>query len=469
MNDSNGLGYTYCNPLPIPSIPVGRNACDPGYDGPWWREFGDCTVLKHAGRWHLYPSCGMLWVSDDFRNWTFVETNIYDVGWAPSVVSWRGAFYLTASGSGEGGRIWRAPSPVGPWEDLGLIRQADGAMVEPSHWCDPDLFVDDDDTLYAYFSKGVNQGLFGVALCGDDPTRFAGDPVHGFPFNPRHVWERFGESNQDSSQSHLEGAHMVKHAGRYYLQYSAAGAEWRNYAIGCYVADAPLGPFRYQQRNPVLIQKGGFLNGCGHHGVVEGPDGALWAFYTILLRRYRGLERRIAMDPVRFDDNGELYIDGPSETPRLLDGSFPADIKPLTICARKVAASSFRDGDVPDCAVDNYARTAWQAESDTLPQWLHVDLWGTYTIASARLIFLERCIDRSRGEAVFQYLLEGSPDGVNWFTVCDRRDSRADGHIRYETWAPCAAGHVRVTITGVPRGSTAGIVDFCVFGNEVMK
>ena len=50
----------------------------------------------------------------------------------------------------------------------------------------------------------------------------------------------------------MEGAWMLKHNGKYYLTYSAAGTEHRTYAMGCYAAESPLGPFTPQKHNPIF-------------------------------------------------------------------------------------------------------------------------------------------------------------------------------------------------------------------------
>lgn len=458
MNTLPPLAQTYCNPLPIPAIPVGRNAYDAEYTGPWWREFGDPTVIRFRNRWYLFPSCGMLWHSDDMRVWQQQRINLYDVGWAPSVVEHAGALYLTASW--EGSELWRATDPLGHWECLGPIRDE---LSQPFSWGDPMLFADDDGRLYAYFCLGANRGIFGVPLRADDPTRFAAAPVCLFAFNPEHEWERFGECQQDPTLSHLEGAFMSKQAGRYYLQYSAAGAQWRNYAVGCYIGEGPLGPFRYQRRNPILRQRGGLVNGCGHHCLVVGPDGGLWCFYTVLMRRFRGLERRLAMDPARFDADGELYIDGPSESPRYLDGGYPQGLLPLSVCQPAVA-SSCAPGHPAEYAVDNYIRTWWQADSPACPQDLTVDLGQTCVTGAARIVFQEQVWRGGGGPAVFRYRVEGSCDQQQWTLLCDRQDSDFDGHIRYDTWPGQPARWLRLTLTQVPVGTAPGLIDLCVFG-----
>ncbi len=459
MNKNDVLKSTYCNPLPIPSIPVGRGAYAPGFTGHWWREFGDPTVIKFKDRWYLFPSCGMVWHSDNLRDWTFQSINLFDIGWAPSVIEKNGILYLTASW--EGSNIWRTSDPLGHWECIGQVRDYQGNEIR---WADPMLFVDEDSSMYCYYSIEQNRGIFGVRLRDDDPTRFADAPINFFAFDPNHIWERFGECCQNSKISHLEGAFMTKHDGRYYLQYSAAGAEWRNYAVGCYVGDTPLGTFHYQKRNPILIQRGGLINGCGHHSIVEGPDHNLWCFYTILMRRFCALERRIAMDPVRFDEYGEMYVDGPSETPRFLDGTYPESVVQLSIC-QSAEASGFSPGHEPEYAVDNYMRTWWQADTAICPQQLTVDLSEQYEVMAARIIFNEQLVPHAVGKAVFQYRIECSDDGYEWFELCDRTISDFDGHIRYETWTGKHARQIRLVITAVPAGSTPGVIDFCVFGH----
>jgi len=450
----------YCNPLPIPSIPIGRGALNKNYEGTWWREFGDPSVIKHNNRWYLFPSCGMIWWSDNMVDWVHQEINISDVGWAPSVTIKDGIFYLTASW--EGSCIWRADDPLGHWENIGEICDHTGANLR---WGDPDLFTDDDGSMYAYYSIGANKGVYGVKLVDKDPTKFSTPATHLIAYNPQHTWERFGECNQDPSISHLEGASMTKHNGRYYLQYSAAGAEWRNYAVGCYVSEHPLGPFTYQNHNPILIHRGGMINGCGHNCIVEGPDDTLWCFYTILMRRFHALERRIGMDPVLFDEMGEMVIDGPSESPRFLDGSYPKDILPVTIC-QGAKASSFTPGHEPECGVDNYIRTWWEAEGNRHPQWLEVDLDGEYDVSSARILFSEQCTKDPKAEAIWRFKIEVSSQssGSNWEMICNLLDTNFDGHIRFVEFQEKEARRLRITIMENPCGSTPGIMDFCVFG-----
>ncbi len=246
----------------------------------------------------------------------------------------RGWLYLSASW--DCSAIWRARSPLGPWERLGTKAcDADGNETwlkdhtgKPVRWGDPCLFSDEDGSLYCYCNLGRevepsaahpwritnDVGILGVRLGCRRSQRFAEAPVKLVDFCPEHWWERGGESNHRLDAPVLEGAWMTRHDGRYFLQYSANGTEYRNYAIGCYVSDHPLGPSSpAAQPCPHSSRRFGQRLRASFRG-----RGAWWrlvVFLHDLVRIDHPYERRIAMDPVAFDENGELYIKGPTETP----------------------------------------------------------------------------------------------------------------------------------------------------------
>lgn len=465
------LPPTYCNPLPLPNYQRGYASRDKAREDWRWlheerrdfREMADPCVIRWRNRWYLFPSCGLLWWSDDLVNWTY-EPIEPDPGYGPTVVEKDGFLYMTANGD----RMWRAEHPLGPWTLLGTITDEHG---RPTWWNDAMLFVDDDGALYCYHGSG-NDGIYVVRLRDDDPTRFAGPRIHCFGFNPEHVWERFGAYNQDPDRGYVEAAWMTKWNGHYYLQYSACGTEWKGYAVGCYVGESPTGPFVPQRRNPILIHRGGLINGCGHHTVFPGPDGSLWCLYTTLVRIEYLYERRVAMDPVGFDEHGEMFIAGPTETPQLAPGINPdpargndAGLLPLSV-DQPVRASSHAPGREPVYAVDDNIRTWWEAKDGTLPQWLEVDLDREYTVCAARIMFADRGLDYDAGvlPGPYQYRIEGARDGGPWEVLLDRTDNAVDRHIAYDTWEPRLVRRVRLTVLGAPRGMTVGIWEFTVFG-----
>jgi beta-xylosidase len=456
------LSKTYCNPLPIPQIQPGRQGLEKGIPrDKLWREMADPTVIKFKDKWYLFPSCGMLWYSDDMVNWVFHPIEPFDAGYAPTAVVKDDKIYLTASW--EGSSIWCTDDPLGKWDCLGHVKDKNG---NDYRWGDPMLFVDDDKKVYSYFNAPGKTGEIYVTLMRDDDITIIGhDPKFCFKYNPENLWERDGEFNQNYSISYTEGPWLNKYNGRYYLQYTGPATQRRNYALGCYVSNSPEGPFTYQKLNPILIHKGGIINGCGHHSAVEGPDGNLWCFYTILIRIKNRYERRIAMDPVRFDQNGEMYVDGPSERPRRLDGSYPDKVLPLSVC-QPVEASSHSYGHESDYAVDNYIRTWWEADSrDNSIEWLSVDLEREYKIKSFRIIFYEGRSFPLDNSADYRYLIEGSNNNQDWQILADHSRDKFDSHIHFEEITERANyRYLRIKLLSWPKDIKPGIIDFCIFG-----
>jgi hypothetical protein len=426
----------------------------------------DPTVIRFEDKWYLFPSAGLLWESSDLLNWTYRRIEPFDPGYAPTVVQHPdGYLYLTACCD----RMWRARHPLGPWEDLGHVVDHTG---KPFRWSDPMLFVDDDGEMYCYHGLGKD-GIYVAQMQRDRLTHFARRRQNCFAFNPDHVWERKGEYNQDSAMSYIEGAWVTKHAGRYHLQYSANGTEWRNYALGCYVSDHPLGPWTPQKRNPMLLapRGNGIVNGCAHHSVVEGPGGSMWCFYTTLVRIEHAFERRIGMDPVGFDENGDMFVAGPTEVPQWAPGvvSDPskensAGLLPLSV-NQPVRASASLPGRDPVYAIDDSIRTWWEAPAGR-EQWLQVDLQAEYQLSAARTLFGDRGLDYEAGvvPAPYGYRIESSIDPEVWTVVFDASANEAEQHIRYDVFPEQLARHVRLVVVAVPPGMTVSVWEFTVFG-----
>ena len=146
---------------------------------------------------------------------------------------------------------------------------------------DPMLFSDE-GRLFYYWGCTPAEGIFGVELDADNPTRVIGTPVKVIAFEPdKFPWQRLGDWNEQPARGWVEGAWMFKRNGTYYLTYAAAGTENRTYAMGCAVGKSPLGPFVPQKNNPILRSTTGLITGTAHGCVVGGPRDSLWAFYTV--------------------------------------------------------------------------------------------------------------------------------------------------------------------------------------------
>ena len=233
---------TYCNPLSIPSIPRGTDGWQimdfTGEEPSDYRSISDPSVLYENGRWYLYPSYGMAYVSNDFTNWKHIRTTPYDMKYSPVVVPFRGRYLMTSHSHG----LYVSDSPLGDFEYTGDFILPDEKPFRP---VDPALFVDDDGRLYLYFfmmeksqhKRAFISGSCGVELDGDDPRRMKDEPVILSRFDRRNVWERFGEHNQDTLCGWVEGQWMFKRNGRYYLIYASSGTEYTNYCMAAYDID----------------------------------------------------------------------------------------------------------------------------------------------------------------------------------------------------------------------------------------
>ena len=482
-------GLRYVNPLVMEN--AGRLA--------------DPTVIEVEGKYYLYLTGGVspggrfggaVWSSDDLVRWEHHEVSIAGgrgIG-APTAFEYEGYVYLTGNDIG----LFRSRDPLGPFEFFGDFvdqhgHRLDSGLHDACRGCedggvfDAAVFVDDDNRVYLYYAGGGADGVYGVELDRADLRKFVGPARHFFRFEASHIWERYGSRNEMSTQSWIEGPWMTRHSGTYYLQYAAPGTEWKTYAVGVYTGRSPLGPFDYYDGSPILVHDGGLINGSGHHSVVEGPDGNLWAVYTLLYRNWnRMFERRIGMDPVGFDAEGNMFINGPSETPQWAPGGKATPWEDngsgaIPLSEDKVyVASSEAPGRNAPYALDNNARTWWAPADDDAERWLEIDLGAgerqDYIVDSARILFTlpegnveDDYSPNNDGAAsrVRKYKIEVSMDGETFTTVVDKTANDRDNAVEFDEITPVACRYVKLTITGWPTGLPVGVLEFTVFGRPV--
>ena len=308
-------GAKYCNPLPMP-IGVGGNAG------------GDVTVIADGGKYYMCCSGGGMWVSEDLLDWEFHP--VANIPVAPDLVKYNGKFYLT----GNSDHVYVADNPLGPYEDLGLFKNTGPVEKGWNGGFDTKIYVDDDNTPYLFWPGRGISGIYGVKLDPDDLTRFDGEPVHLFGFNPMHAWERYGEFNEYPGVAWIEGPWIIKRNGIYYMEYSASGTQWKTYAEGYYTATSPLGPYTYASNNPLLRKTEGLVTGTAHGSILQIPGtDEWWQFYTIVLSNPPG-GRRIGMDRIEFDSDGLMYCtitDTPQPAPGTVSDKAEKPSVPVTV------------------------------------------------------------------------------------------------------------------------------------------
>jgi len=488
-----GESLRYCNPLSIEAS--SRDGSATGV------SLGDVTIVPEEGRYYMFCTGGGGWVSDDLVHWKYegVEMEEGRVPVAPHVAKYNGEFYM----SGNSAPLYKASGILGPYKKAGDWTDASGNPWKGESnghaWngaFDVDIFIDDDNRPYLYFPGRSTDGIYVVALDPENLSRFTSEPVHLIGFDPSHSWERYGDMNEYPDVCWIEGPWMMKRNGTYYLQYSASGTQWLTYATGMYTSRSPTGPFTYSPVNPILRKTTGIVTGPAHGCIVEGPDGNLWQFYTIVLANPPG-GRRLGMDPVGFDAKGNLFVKGPSETPQWApgvvqepaggnnSGSIPLTVNKLRAMNAKSGFSSQRPGHDAAYAIDNSAGTWWEpGEEDTQPS-LTIDLGPAtefdpvqmFTVDSSRIMFatgggfwfggsgLNGQPDA--GEVVaFQYRIEASDDGVTYRTVLDKTGNTTTKYVEFDELPPTTCRFVRLSLTDWPKtgNNPLGIVEFTVFG-----
>lgn len=482
-----GKSPRYCNPLPMVSA-GGASAS------------GDVTVIRDNGKYYMYCSGGGAWVSDDLLNWTFQR--VANVPVAPDVKKYNGSFYMCGNND-NGGSLFKADNPLGPFTSIGNWKNTPDVAGGWNGAFDMDIFIDDDNKPYLYYpGRGVS-GIFVVPLDPDNLTRFADKPKHLFAFNPDHIWECYGEMNEYTDVAWVEGPWLQKHNGTYYLEYSASGTQWKTYAEGYYTAKSPMGPFTYAPNNPLLRKTDGLVTGTGHGSIVEGPDGQLWQFYTIVLDNPPG-GRRIGMDPIAFDKDGNMscrITDTPQWAPGVVanpakdgdSGSIPVSINKVRAMNALSKFTSERPGRFAAYAVDNSSGTWWEpAPEDAQPMLTlelspatRFDVVQLFTIDSVRLLFTGGGRFGGRGATpvattnstpatagaaalpptkAYQYKIDVSTDGNSYTTVLDQSTNAIVRNTIFEEIPPAKCRFVRLTMLNWPRTTPLGIIEFTVFG-----
>ncbi len=321
-------------------------------------KFGD-PFLLHAsdGKYYMYGTSmedGFeAYVSDSLSNWQPCG-RVYQGGqpdqwnvncfWAPEVYERDGKYYMFFSANyrenptneGENFKIGVAvsDSPTGPFKDL-----YNRPIFNPEYpIIDANVYFDDETgKCYLYFSRccykhsvkseiadklkaeGVYDNIeeswvYGVELKPD----FSG--VIGEPqlllCPPKKLndaqaeWESRSATHHEVNRRWTEGSYIFREGDTYYIMYSANHYGGEYYAVGYATSKNPLGPFKKADNNPVL-QKQGKVLGTGHCMVITLPDENRYCVYHGRMADNPN-ERVVLIDPLSIDNDGKLYVKGPS-------------------------------------------------------------------------------------------------------------------------------------------------------------
>lgn len=494
-SDPSSGKRTYANPVDIDY----RYNFEQLNEGISYRTGADPVIVRHAGAYYLFMTLADgYWRSDDLLDWRFVAPSRwpFESIVAPAAVSdgkrlvlMQSAFgprpllESTDPASGKLDFLTRLlppiPDAVPPGQDILPLKPG---QTPPGPW-DPALFIDDDGQWYLYWNSSDTFPIYGIAM--DRAPRgfvFRGKPETMLALDPaKHGWERFGPDHRGAKfpdgkpiGNYLEGAWMNKVGGRYYLQYGAPGTEYNVYANGVYVGEHPLGPFAYAAYNPVAYKPGGFVEGAGHGSTFQDAHGNWWNTGTPWIGYNWTFERRIAMFPAHFAEDGQMSVSTRfGDFPHYMPAGKVDDPETLftgwmLLSYRKPATASSTLGDFAAAnATDENPRTFWTAKDNRAGETLTVDLGAEKSVRAVQVNYADykSGLYGDAPEIYTEFRLEHSTDGEHWLPLAQTEGPRRDRPNAYLPLpAPVRTRYVRY-VHGHVGAAHLAISDLRVFGN----
>lgn len=274
-----------------------------------WGDWPDPDVIR-VGDDFYFVSTSMHYVpgspiatSKDLVNWKMVgyaverydEDPRYDMqngqlylngSWANSIRYNNGKFYVAFCTPYKRGiedghfSICEAEKPEGPWK----------RTIFPEYLYDPGLFFDDDGKVYV----AHGQGKLYLTELNSDVRSVKGKPVE--------IWnKRFKDSRTFGGHFGMEGAHMYKINGKYYITCPAGGTEgWQV----CLRSDNIYGPYEHK----IIAEDSTSYppNGLHQGGMVQLKNGDWW----FIIMQDRGAIGRVPhLLPVKWVDGWPMLGD----------------------------------------------------------------------------------------------------------------------------------------------------------------
>jgi len=460
LGQTSGGPQTFCNPLNL-NYRFMVDAIDA-------REAADPVIVLFKDNYYLFASrSGGYWTSPDLRNWSLIIPQGLDVeGYAPAIVEMRDSLFFVTAGT----QIYKTGDPKsGIWEK-GRTYKGYG---------DPAFFLDDDGRLYMSFGvSNVNP----ISIVELDPITFKekGTKVDVvYPLASIHGWERRGDDNLLDEQPWIEGSWLIKSNSKYYFHYAGPGTEFKTYSDGIYVADSPLGPYKYADYSPFSFEPTGFITGAGHGCTFKDKNGKYWHIGTMTISVKHMFERRLGLNPVDFDADGNIHsntvlADYPQYNPGIKDDPTKSNFAGMMLLSNKkfvMASSSLADHGIQHTN-DEDVRTYWSAQSGNPDEWMMIDLGKECSIEAVQVNFAEQntnpLLVRGRDVPLYeQYILEKSNDGMDWSVLLDKSQNMLDvPHDYIELSQPVTARYVKLKNVYTPGGGNFAVRDLRIFGNK---
>lgn len=467
---------TYCNPMDI------------GYRYNWeqinrnisYRSGADPVIITHKDAYYLFVTIsGGYWRSTDLLNWKYIVPSRWPMEdmCAPAALSVRDTLYLFQSTFEQRPIFYTTEPETGKLSFYNRWLPALPKEVGP--W-DPALFYDEElNKWYMYWGSSNVYPLYGAELDKSKKLIYKSDYKAMLKLHPDlHGWERFGRDHRDTIKPYMEGAWMTKFKNKYYLQYGAPGTEYNVYANGTYVSENPLGPFTYASYNPISYKPGGFVTGAGHGNTFQDKYGNWWNTGTPWIAVNWNFERRMAMFPGGFNEDGEMHFntrfgDFPHYLPKKSVEDHESIFSGWMLLSYKKSclASSTKDGMNAQNVADENPRTFWVAATNSNNEWLQMDLGQVKNVKAFQLNYTDYQSNiYDNDERVYlQFKMYASRDGKKWQILYDNTDKKEDRPNAYiELEKSVDARYLKFENWYVPTPNLA-LSDVRIFGNSMDK
>lgn len=440
------------------------------------REAADPILITFNGKYFLFPSKSEgYYCSDDMQHWSHISTDVLPISlYAPAGMVYNGEMYWAVSdinelyktATPEDGNSWKLVTDhLNPYPDR------PGATAH-----DPDLFADEDGRVYFYFGCSNVTDIMGIELDPNNGFASIGKPVTLISHKQDvYGWERPGDKNEQEKPGWNEGPSMIKHKGKYYLQYAGPGTEFETYGDGVYVSDSPLGPFEHLDASPMSVKTGGWMTGAGHGYTFKDNYGNYWHVASCVISQRMDFERRVGFFPVFFTKKGNMYAltdfsDSPYVLPnKKVDFSKKAPWTGWRVLSdgKQASASSSLSGNPADFATDNKIKTMWSAETGEAGEWFMVDLGKKDKVWAVQTNFADKDFgyyEEGKAKSPYTYVIECSTDGKKWDVLFDKSTNNNDNpHELLVCKKPVKARYIRITNSAKLTGKFS-IFDLRVFG-----
>ena len=304
-------------------------------------QVADPSVVRADDYFYCFSTGGLMLKSEDGCEWNVFKSNViprptwgdsYHSGlpglWAPDVVkikdTWFYYYSLSTWGAACGIGYATAEDIEGPWTDHGRLFDSAEAGTEysigVSNAIDPQVFVDDDESVYMVF--GSFRGLYLIQLTNDGTGLY-----NGLAYQRENKTLIAGQpSAWDGAQ--YEGSYIFKKDGYYYYMGSSGSCcEGKNSTYNVRVARSEdiRGPYRDSEGmniklssgtstygDIVVFSKGNNENvkGPGHNSVLKDDAGNYWIYAHAYVAKDNYATRHLMMDKLEWGDNGMPYVEG---------------------------------------------------------------------------------------------------------------------------------------------------------------